>query len=303
MPLPVLFFVFIMLGFFTGMVNTLTNAVMADTVQIRQEKYIIFMHMLFSLGAVIGPIISFALYTRVGLSGVFYVIGGIMLVWSIFAAVSFKENLGQKLIQDKMNIKYRLQQMVSVFKRPGMKEIAIIAFLVCAWQQTVTYYISSVFSAASGLDADGARALSVFFLGMMVSRLLYAKSANKYSQGLVLVFGCILGFGAWMVSMSATDMIVKTVLLGVSALFCGNNLPICFTVACKISPNNTATATGIVIFAYFLSVFILLPVVGTLGESIGLGTALAATGISLLLLLPFALVLHKKMKAPKPHLT
>jgi MFS family permease len=295
-PLPVLFLIFIMLGFFTGMVDTLTNAVMSEIVSANPEKYISFMHMLFSLGAIIAPILSFAIFAQLGLTGVFFVMGGVALLWSLYSLFAFKTDIKKQLLKDSIQIKYRVKEFIKVVKTPGVKPIAYVAFMVCAWQLTAMYYLSSFFSGITGNVSGGALALSVFFLGMMVSRLLYARVANKFSQGLVLSIGSVLGAFSWAIALFVTDITAKTLLAGVTAFFCANNIPISFAAACKVSPNNTATATGIVTFGRYLALFIFLPVIGAIGEQTGLNNALYFAAIPLIFAIPGALMLHQRMK-------
>lgn len=296
MPLSILFIVFIILGLSTGMVNLLTNAVMIETVPKNPERYINFMHMIFSLGAVLAPILSHAIFLHYGLSGVFFVMGGFALFWALYSVIVFRNDLRKKLVLEKISLKVRYREMIKVLKNPGMKEIGIIAILTSCWQLTAIYYISSLFSGLTGSIADGAYALSVLFLGLMISRLLYTKFATKFSPGLVLAIGSFLGAAVWIASMLASDAQVKIILLGISAFFCGNNFPITFSTSCKLSPKNTAAALGEAFFGYYLALFVYLPIIGAIGESIGLNNALIFAALPLLILVPVAVLLHKKMK-------
>ena len=296
-PLAILFCIFVMLGFFTGMVDTLTNAVMSETVSLHPEKHISFMHMLFSFTAIVAPIVSFAIFSQLGVSGVFLIMGGVALLWSFYSMFAFKKDMSQKLIKDSVNLKYRVQEFIKVIKTPGMKPIAYVAFMVCAWQLTAMYYVSSLFSGLSGNPSDGALALSIFFLGMMIARLLYSRVAHKYSQGLVLTIGSVTGAITWVCMLLVTDITTKIVLAALTAFLCGNNIPISFAASCKVSPLNTATATGIVTFGRYLALFVFLPLIGAIGEQTSLNHALLFTAVPLVLAAPGALILHKKMKA------
>ncbi len=296
LPLFLVFIVFIMLGLFTGVVNTLTNAVMAETVPANADKHINFMHMIFSLGAVLVPILCSVIYHYLDLSGVFFVLGGFSLFWPIYAVIIFNANVKQKLLKNTVGIKFRLQKMQKVIRIPVMKEIGLIAVLATCWQLSAIYYVSSLFSGLTGNVSDGAYALSILFLGMMVSRLLYTKVVNRFSKGCVIAIGCLLGAVVWTIAMFVNDIFIKIILIGLSAFFCGNNFPITFSAACRLSPKNTATALGIAFLGYYLALFIFVPIIGAVGETMGLNNALLFNGIPLIALIPVALRLHTKMK-------
>lgn len=296
MPLFVLFIVFIMLGLSTAMVNILSNAAMMETVPKNPERYINFMHTIFSLGAVLAPVISNAIYADSGMSGVFFIMGGFALFWALYSVAVFKNDVRQKLVKEKIHLKSRFKEMIKVLKNPGMKQISIIAVLASCWQLTAMYYVSSLFFGLTGNITDGAYALSVLFLGMMVSRLLYSKFANRYSPGRMLAIECLIGAVFWIAAIFVNDVLVKTILIGVSAFFCGNNFPITFSTACRLSPKNTATALGATYFGYYLALFVFVPVIGVIGEAIGLNNALYFAALPLFMLIPAAIRLHRKMK-------
>ncbi len=295
-PLFTLFVVFILLGFFAGIVKTLVNAVMYETVSLRVETHMTLLHMLFSLGSVIAPIASYALYIGFGLMGVFLVLGGVSILFAVYGAFAFRQGLRKKMLSDRISVRYRWQELKKVLDKPGMKGIAFVSFMVSAWQVAATYCTASYGANVEGVDSHGATALSVLFLGMMVARLLYARIATRFSQIKVLTMGCALGFAAWIAMILVQDITIKIVLIGVSALCCGNNVPITYVVGCKIAPENSAAAAGIISFGYYFALFVFVPVVGLIGDSIGLGNALMIAALPLILLFPFTRDLYKKLQ-------
>lgn len=297
--LPQLFFmfiIFIMLGFSGGAINTLSNPVMVETVPNKAERYINFMHMIFSFGAVVAPILSQMIYSAYGFSVVFYILGGFALLWAIYAAFAFLSQMKVKLKIEKTSFKQRLIETVNVFKKPGMKQIFFIAIMITSWQLSAIYYLSSYFTGLSQNSINGAIALSVLFLGMMISRLLYARIADRFSPGRVLIASNFLGFFAWILVFILQPIIAKTIMVGLSAMFCANNFPIAFSTACKIAPKNTATSSGLVTLGYYIAIFAFIPIVGLMGDMIGLNASLLFAGFPLILIIPTSFILYKRMK-------
>lgn len=294
--LYLLFIIFAALGFSGGAINTLTNSVMVDTVPKKADKYINFMHMLFSLGAVLAPILCQTVYSASGLQSVFYIFGGFALCWAIYAVFAFPAHMKQSFVKEKFSFQKQLRLVKNVFKTPGMKVVFVISIMISAWQLTAIYYISSAFSSINNDAMDGALALSILFLGMMVSRLLYTKVADRYSKGHVLMLTNFLGLLAWICVFIVPGITLKTVFVGISALFCGNNFPITFSSACRLATNNTATASGFVTLGYYIATFTFLPIIGAIGDAMGLQNALVFCAVPLLIIIPAGYVLHQKMQ-------
>ena len=297
-PLILLFIMYAVLGFSGGAINTLSNSVMVDTVPQKAERYINFMHMLFSLGSVIAPVAAQAIFPSVGLLGVFLIFGGFSLCWAVYAVFAFSSYMKTSLITGSFSVAPRFREAVAVLKTPGMAVVFVISILITTWQLSAIYYISTLFTGITHSPMKGAYALSLLFLGMMIARLIYARFAEKYSKGRVLMLFNFLGLLAWTAVFFVPDITAKYIFVVISALACGNNFPITFSAACRLVPHNTAAASGYVNLGYYIAIFVFIPIVGALGDSIGLDNALLLCGVALLLLLPLAYLLHRRMHKP-----
>ncbi len=296
-PLSLLFILFAILGFSGGAINALTNSAMADIVPQKSERYINFMHMLFSFGSVVTPVLSQALFPSMGLTGVFLIFGGFALCWAVYAVCAFSGQMKTHLMTGVISLSMQFREVLRLLKLPGMVTTFIISILITAWQLSAIYYISSYFTGLTGNAMQGALGLSLLFLGMMVSRLLYARIADRFPKGRVLLITNAAGVLAWAAVILIPDYHVKYVFVVLAALACGNNFPIAFSAACRIAPQNTGAATAVVNLGYYVAIFTVIPIVGTLGDSMGLGSALLLCAVPLLLMLPAGLLLHRRMSA------
>lgn len=307
-PLLLLFIIFAALGFAGASVNTLTNSVMVLTVPNNTERYVNLLHFMFSLGAVTAPVLSQTIYAAYGLIGVFVLFGGFSLCCAIYAVFAFRVQMRQGLVTESLSLKKRFQQTLFVIKKPGMRLVFIITILVCSWQMSAIYYVSSFFTELRSRPMDGAIALTVFFFGMMVTRLIYTRFADRFSKGRVLMLTNGLGLLAWIGVFVVSDVYVKMALMGFSAFLCGNNMPIVFTSACAIAPKNTAAASGLVVFGYYIAILTFIPAIGAVGDVIGLSAAMVFCALPLLLVVPLSYLLYKKsitidMCADQPQLS
>jgi fucose permease len=294
-PTFLLFAIFALIGFSGGAVNTLTNPVLLETVPTKPERFLAFMHMLFSLFSIIAPIIAQMIYGFGGLEGVFLVIGGFGLGWAVFALVIFRRQMfGVSTIQ-KQTFKNNLVTAKNVFLKPGMNQILFLSVMISAWQLGSIYYVSSYIRSLGGTAHEGAIALSVLFGGMMLSRLLYSRIADKFRPGHVLMLTNLLGVLAWAGLIIAQGIAAKTIMMGMTAFFCANNFPIVFLSTCRIAPQNSASASGFVILGYYVATFAFVPIIGALGDALGLGNAFLFIGAPLLLVPAAAYMLQKRM--------
>ena len=294
-PLMLLFIMYAVLGFSGGAINTLTNSAMVDAMPQKAERYINFMHMLFSLGSVIAPVVSQAIYPSVGLLGVFLIFGGFAICWAVFAVFAFSSHMKTPLITGSFSFGPRFREAVDILKTPGMAIVFAISILITAWQLSAIYYISTLFTDLTHDPMKGALALSLLFLGMMVSRLIFARFADRFPKGRILLVTNVLGLFSWVAVFAVNDITAKYVFVTLTALVCGNNFPITFSAACRLVPHNTAAASSFVNLGYYIAIFVFIPIFGVVGDSIGLGNALLMSGAALLFILPLSWRLHKRM--------
>jgi len=295
-PLFTLFVVYVMLGFFAGIIKTLVNAVMYDTVLENAETHMTLLHLMFSLASVIGPLAAYALYISTGISGVFFILGGVSMACALYAGFAFRKSFPGKMRQSSANVRLRFSELKNAAKKPGMAAIATVSLLVSMWQVAAIYTTSSYLSQLRGNDSHGATALSVLFLGMMLARGLFAKAAGRFSQIRVLAVGSAAGAACWLAMLFVPDVTAKIVLIGVSALMCGNNIPITYMIGCKIAPEQTATASGIISFGFYLALFVFVPVVSALGDAMGMQAGLIFAALPLVALIPFAVRVYRVMR-------
>ncbi len=296
-PLVLLFAVFVGMGLFGGVVDTMTNSVMAETVSRQPEKYINLMHMLFAFGAMVSPVVAQQVNAAAGMQAVFFAFGGFALIWAVYMAVAFRKNIKSGLVVRRESLRERIKSLVGFYRLPGMAQVFVIAVLMSCWQCSAMLYTSSMVARVSGNEADGALALTVFFAGVMVSRLIYSPFASRFSAGLMLGFSNLVGAAFWLAAMLVPGVVPKIVLIGISAFLCGNNFPVNISAACRIAPTHTAAASGTVILGNYVAMFVFVPAIGALADASDLGSALAVAAVPLAALFPFALRLHKKVYA------
>jgi len=295
-PFALLFVVFAGMGLFGGVVDTITNSVMSETVSRQPEKYLNLMHMLLAFGAMVSPVVAQKIDAAAGMQAVFLAFGGFALIWAAFMAAAFRKNMRSGLAVRRESLRERIKSLAGFYRLPGMPQVFAIAVLMCCWQASAMLYTSSMVAAISSKE-EGALALTVFFAGFMLSRLIYSRFASRFSAGLMLGFSNLAGAALWLAAMLVPDVVPKIVLIGLSAFMCGNNFPVNVAAACRIAPAYTAAAAGTVMLGSSIATFVFVPAIGALADASSLGSAMIAAAVPLVALFPFAMSLHKKVYA------
>ena len=297
LPVFLLFVIFALIGYSGGTINALSNSVISDNVpQGRVDRHISLLHMTFSLGAVITPLLSQFLYKKNGLNGVFLVFSAFIILSVIYAYVAFRKQVAVRPVKKRLKLKQRIVDAVGILKKPGMATVFTLAVLISAVQLCLVYFASTYFSQIGGSGDFGALALSTLFLCMMVSRLLYSRIAGRFSKGVVLAAANILTFICLGIMILVTGAVAKLVFLALGSFFYANNMPIVFSSAMDAAPNSKASATGIVILGYYFALLLFLPAAGSVGEAYGLDAAMASMLLPMLVSIAVGFVLHKKNK-------
>ncbi len=298
LPLFMVFWlIFISIGLSTGLINILSNSVLVNIATTNKQRFLTILHMVFSLWAFVMPFIAQSLYESIGLGQTLLIIGGAILICCAFTFSVFYEEIRMPLITDRLNIRHRYREVLKVLRKPGMKQIYLLMVLTSIWQMCTIYNVSGAVSLINGRPVEGAWALSSLFLGMIVSRLLYSTVADRFSQGKVLAIMNTAGAGLWTAAMLVQDVIIKIILIGITAVACGVNFPAIFGASCKIADKNTATASGLVALGYYTAIFVFCPIVGSLSDIFGYSFALLLLVIPLLLVLPLSVLLHRRMRS------
>jgi len=295
-PFVLISMLFLVSGLAAGTINVLSNSVTIDVAKKNHQRYLTIMHLSISTGAFVMPVIAQNVYDVSGLSGAFFLTGVVMLIFGALAVIVFNREIRSGIKTGSLDIAHRMSELCKVIRIPGVKTVFFLSLTVTIWQMCAAYNISGAISSLNGDMNTGALALSLFSLGMIISRLLYTPLAGRLSEGRVLVVLNGAGAITWAIAMLVDDVVLKVVLVVLAALFCGINYPVIFGAACRLANKNTAAASGFVVLAFYASLIVFCPIVGRLCDKIGYDMGLLTLCAPLLFVIPLGLMLHKRMK-------
>ena len=291
--LILLYALFLLLGVFNNITDTLSNAIIADLAPQKKSFHIGLMQALWSAAGMAGPFFAMLLgseYTPVFLGlGVFTALCAFVLLYGLRAEIRMP------MLQKRHNFG-GLGKLLRTLKRKGVKRYLIASVLNSVVQITVIYFISSFVSDVGGSPLQSAVALSAFFFGSMAGRLLYARGLHARPSRKVLPAASALALVAITLMLLSSDPVLICVLSGIGGFGLSMNFPAFIVELCGLVPDDTAAASSLVFLGFTFACFIAPPVFGAIGDACGLQTALL---IALALLLPLIVVCLRLHSEPQ----
>lgn len=288
-----LYALFLLLGLFNNVVDTLSNAVLADLAPQKKNFYIGLLQALWSAVAAAGPFFAMLLGSRY--NPVFIGLGIFTALCALVFALSMRPLIALPLIQNRENLG-GLGKLLRTLKQKGVKRYVAAAVLNAAVQITIFYYIASYITLTGGGAVQQAVTISVLFAGMTAGRLIYVHVLHRIPAHKLLPAAASLA----LVSYSAMLLCASPILVCAFAFLGGFGMSINFPVhvvdLCTLVPDDTAAASSLAFLGYTLAAFVAPPVFGAVGDALGLQTAMLAACALLLPLAAVSLTLHGRPK-------
>lgn len=280
--LVLLYALFLFIGLFNNVVDTLSNAVLADLVPQRKAFHIGLLQALWAAAGASGP--YFALLLGSEYPPVFIGLGILTAVSGIVFAAGLRRELRLPLLQQRGNFG-ALGKLARTFRYKGVPLVTLTNLFNSFVQVAMIYFLSSYILGAGGSPQDAAFALSMVFAGMLLGRVVYAQIAHRFPLRTIMMASNALAFLAYTGMLLCPDLFWAGILAGIGGIGASPNFPALVVEACNIVPDDTASGTALVFLGYTLACFVAPPLIGAVGDATGLKTALLCTsGLSLIVI-------------------
>ncbi len=290
----IIYALFLLLGLFNNITDTLSNSLIADLSPQKKSYHIGLMQALWSAFGAAGPF--FAMLLGSDYMPVFLGLGVFTALCALVFTFGLRSEIALPMMQKRHNIG-GLNKLLRTLRRKGVKRYLAAAMLNSMVQLTVIYFVASFVAECGGSSLQSAAALSAFFFGSMAGRLLYAKSLHRFPSRKVLPIASALALAALAVMLLSTDPVIICITAGIGGFGLSMNFPAFIVELCGIVPDDTAAASSLVFLGYTMACFIAPPVFGALGDALGLQTSML---IALTLLLPLILICLRLHSEPQP---
>lgn len=265
-----------LIGFGGGVVNGGANAVVADIAEEGKAADLSLLGVFFGIGAVGMPFLLGTLQNTVPQSTILIVLG----VASLLAVVL---TLITEFPSPKQAHGFPVSEALQLVREPALLIFGLMLFLESGMEITMGGW-SNVF-AKEALALSGRNALyflSLYWLGMMVARLLLGSILKRGSPTVALAFSYLTAFvGACLLIFSATTLLAAIGVFLVGAGFAGV-FPIVLGWVAERFAALSGTAFSIALVMALTGGMLLPYLTGVLGDQLGLRTSLIIVPVALI---------------------
>ena len=297
-PFAMMFLLYGLFGISMGVQDTAGNALMVD---LHPESSVRLndMHFLYGVGNVTAPLVFQFLVSRgVVWNHVFLFVFAVQAVLSFVYVMVVKSGAPQSRKQEetedsRMNIK----RIVIFLKSDGNIFLFLAMFSYCAHQIGVAAWIRRFFEVEMGSEILGTAALSAFWVGIALSRILLPRLGIKPQNQ--LAYGSSLAAAAMLTGVLFGNPVLMVICMAVTGFAGGNTIPNATYLSCERLKSDTLIATTILFIGMYIGGSIVSPVVGSVSARFSLGIGIFVPVIAVLLntLAGFGFLLYQKYRA------
>lgn len=279
-------------GFGAGLFETVLNVLAIERYAEHASRPVTFLHSAATLGAVIGPPLLGWLALDAGFVAGFRATGLAMIGLSLWGfAAPF---LGQRF--DAPKAEEPTASTRSGLARPLLLGLCVVSFSYIGVEASLTIFAVPFANGALGLpDASGRMAISAFWLGLLLGRLLLLGSRTEFQPRLFVLSGLasavLLGAAAWL------RLPQVEIWFGLGGLILSGVFPALVTLTGRYFPESRGTAIGLAVGAGSFGGFLVPWAVGWTGDAVGIRIAIASLALGCLLIAVAALFIRARATA------
>jgi fucose permease len=277
------YIMFLILLFISGMVTKLLDVSLNAQVSFLHEKnkgfYMNLLHFSYGLGFLSGPVFSETLF-KFGFAwrSLYLVLAVICFVFLVLYCLVISKNKSQTL-------KSREEKTTATFRsilQPRMVFLFLILFFYCGHQHGISNWLPAYMTKTFGTDGMNAGiALSLFWLGIVLSRLACSFLTRIVSEKLILTVSCALGAAilfAGVALRSETLMFIASI---GSGIFAGATIPMVITMGYRWYPFAQGKVSTFLFIAVSLGGALFPWLMGYVEPVFGLQFSMAANSVLL----------------------
>ena len=275
--LLLLYVLLFFIGLFNNIVDTLSNAVLADLTPLRKGFHIGLLQALWAAAGAAGP--YFAILLGSEYPPVFIGLGIIMAASGVVFTAGLAREVRMPLVQQRENFG-ALGKLIRTLKRKGVAPIVLTSFFNAFVQVSMILFITSYILGIGGSVYHSAFALSMIFVGTLAGRVIYARLSHRLSIRTIMMASNMLAIAGYTAMLFCPDPTWAGILAGIGGIGIAPNFPGLVVEACHIVPDDTASGTALVFLGYTVACFVAPPIIGAIGDASSLQTALfVVTGV------------------------
>ena len=238
-----LIFVFFLFGIGTKALDAAGNSLIADAHPGRQGSYLALLHAFFGIGVFLGPIYA-QIILRLQISWKATLLLGGILYLVMLVIYYYARDKRQLAALRAISAPGRSKQ---IMKSRRLWLLGLIMFLYVGQMFGITNWFPTYMGKEVGAQPNLAGfALSFYWLGIILSRFLAVKLADRHQPMSIVSWGCLASGLLLLVGFISKIPLLVLATVGLAGLFAGAAIPMVITAGCIWFPENTGTATAII---------------------------------------------------------
>lgn len=270
------------MGFGFGFVDTTASTIIADMHEGKRAALMMGLtHAAFGTGGILSPIVmKGALNAGADWRSVIMVLGAVIGVVFLFTTILFQRKQDQLPKNAGKPARLTVSAIQSFIQKPGNLWIVVCTAFYCAHQSTLYLWIDRILGVGFNSTALAATALSLFWIGTVVSRLvtpLLRLKTIPYLKLCMITTAILLGL-----SMLSGSALFICIAVGLSGLLGGATIPMALYEITSRNPKQSMVAVTAVLLCMSLFNMICGPFVGFVVGHTTLIAGLAVSAIAAL---------------------
>lgn len=258
------------IGFGFGPSEAMSSALLNDENPLQASRWMNISQAGFSLGSILAPILTMA-YLSLGRSfrEVFLICG------FVFALIFIRilQTAKGRIIWPKGNASMPLH-MFTVLKSRRFRLYALMIFCYLGYESVAPPYIKQLFLQTGQRESLAAFMISLFWISMIVSRLMGTLLANRELPAIkIFTFFVIVGILLLVFARSTSLRVAGVILFGFG---CGPVWPMLLVLAVREFPQRSGSAIGVMMICSTAGISIFPFLIGTLASNLTVTFSLCA---------------------------
>ncbi len=278
---PLLMAIFFVFGIGSRAFDTLSNALISDLHGDRRSQVLNVLHTFFGIGAFLGPLFVFTV-TDAGISWdktflyLGYLTAALFLGYILIVLSGAKKEAGGAAVKSGDGI-----GLASIFTHSRMWVLGFILFIHMGVLGVLITWLPLFASGSTDAGAFmSSFALSVFWIGIILSRILLSRLSVHFGEVFMIRWGSLLSVLIFTPALVLGDAVILTIGTGIMGLFVGFTIPYLMSLGCGWYPDKSAAVTSMLFIFGFISVAAYPWASGLLGDHYGLIAAMSLVVVS-----------------------
>jgi fucose permease len=301
--------VFFILGIAAQILDLLLNAHTGDIMPHARTRTLNVLHMLYGIGAFMGPTLARWLLDRsLSWNAVYWIIGGVYLAVAMASLVWVREYVA--LVHGVSDSSEAASAQPSDDNKPAGTSrqwgsvllLGVVVLFYAIHQLGTSSWLPMYLQSSVGVSPTMASfGLSLYWVGIIGSRYITSRFGSRIGETRVLVWGSVLGGAVLVASTLIGTPVVAIIGFTLAGLLTGATIPVTIALAYEHLPGRTGSVTAVIYGVMMVGRLFGPWAIGRVGDGFGLHVGIIfAAAVLFVVAVAASLVVLRDHRKPRP---